>query len=341
VKSGTNQNKNNLINICIQVTSINSFIGLMNKYCADKEPFMFIVDYEMKSPEIYKLDSLPPGIKFSTPLLSNILPGQEDNKEVPVFKKPVPFSRYTEAFNFVRKNIELGNTYLLNLTFPTEIQTNLTLEEIFKASRAKYKLLYYNDFVVFSPEIFVRISNGLIKSFPMKGTIDASFPNAEMSLLEDKKEEAEHNTIIDLIRNDMSRVADKVSVTRYKYIDRIKTGRGELLQMSSEITGNLMIGYENKLGEIIAGLLPAGSVTGAPKKETINLIRKCENYNRGWYTGVFGVFDGTTLDSGVMIRFIERADNKLFFKSGGGITFMSNPVKEYEELISKVYVPVG
>lgn len=313
----------------------------MNQYGADKEPFMFIVDYEMKSPEIYKLKSLPPGIKFSTPIYSNILSGQMHTGEIVLKKHPVSFSRYSEAFSYVRKNIELGNTYLLNLTFPTEIETDMTLEELFQSGIAKYKLLYHNSFVVFSPEIFVRISNGLIKSFPMKGTIEASFPNAEMSLLEDKKEEAEHNTIIDLIRNDMSRVADKVSVTRYKYIDRIKTGRGELLQMSSEITGNLMIGYENKLGEIIAGLLPAGSVTGAPKKETINIIRKCENYDRGWYTGVFGVFDGTTLDSAVMIRFIERADNKFFFKSGGGITFMSDPVKEYEELISKVYVPVG
>lgn len=313
----------------------------MNQYGADKEPFVFIIDYEMKSPEIYKLKSLPTGIKFSTPLYSNSLSGQISTGEILMKKHPVSFSRYSEAFSYVRKNIELGNTYLLNLTFPTEIETDLTLGELFQSGTAKYKLLYHNDFVVFSPEIFVRISNGLIKSYPMKGTIEASFPNAEMILLEDKKEEAEHNTIVDLIRNDMSRVADKVSVTRYKYIDRIKTGRGELLQMSSEITGHLMSGYEKKLGEIITGLLPAGSVTGAPKKATIDIIRKSENYNRGWYTGVFGVFDGTKLDSGVMIRFIERTDNKFYFKSGGGITFMSDPLKEYEELISKVYVPIG
>jgi len=322
-------------------TSMDSFVGLMNKYGYDKEPFIFIIDYEMKSPEIYKLNSLPSGIKYSTPLLSNILTGQIYTKEILLKKHPVPFSRYYEAFSYVRKNIELGNTYLLNLTFPTEVEPEMTLPELFELSVARYKLLYHNQFLVFSPEIFVRISEGKIRSFPMKGTIDASVPDAENLLLADEKEEAEHNTIIDLIRNDLSKVADDVRVTRHRYIDRIKTGNGELLQMSSEITGNLMIGYEKKLGEIIAGLLPAGSVTGAPKKETINIIRKCENYNRGWYTGVFGVFDGTTLDSGVMIRFIERADNKLFFKSGGGITFMSDPVKEYEELISKVYVPVG
>lgn len=313
----------------------------MNKYYADKEPFIFIIDYEMNSPEIHKLNSLPSGIKFSTPLISNIHTDQIDIKDVLIKKHPVSFSRYSEAFSYVRKNIEQGNTYLLNLTFPTEIETDLTLDEIFYSSTAKYKLLYHNSFVVFSPEIFVTISNGTIKSFPMKGTIDSSVPDAERKLLEDKKEEAEHNTIIDLIRNDLSKVADDVKVTRYKYIDRIKTGRSELLQMSSEITGNLTPDYEKTMGEILTGMLPAGSVTGAPKKETINIIKKSENYERGFYTGVFGVFDGTSLDSGVMIRFIERVGEKLYFKSGGGITFMSDLAKEYEELILKVYVPLG
>jgi para-aminobenzoate synthetase component 1 len=111
--------------------------------------------------------------------------------------------------------------------------------------------------------------------------------------------------------------------------------------VSSEITGWLTKGYEYKLGDIITGLLPAGSVTGAPKKETIRIIKESENYERGWYTGIFGVFDGKSLDSAVMIRFIENASYKLYFKSGGGITYLSDPAKEYKELISKVYVPVG
>jgi para-aminobenzoate synthetase component 1 len=338
-----NVKQNNILTIItfISVTSIDSFIGLMNKYGAEKEPFMFIIDYDLKSPEIHKLNSVPPGIRFSTPLLSNIPAGQTHTDEVILKKHPVAFSRYSEAFSYIRKNIELGNSYLLNLTFPTEIETEMTLEDIFISSKAKYKLLYHNSFVVFSPEIFVRITNGLIKSFPMKGTIESSVPDAERTLLDDKKEKAEHNTIIDLIRNDLSRVSVDVRVTKYRYIDRIKTGSCELLQMSSEITGKMLSGYENKLGEIITGMLPAGSVTGAPKNETIKIIKESEKYDRGWYTGVFGVFDGQSLDSGVMIRYIENTGDKLFFKSGGGITYMSDPVKEYEELMSKVYVPVG
>lgn len=322
-------------------TAIENFIDLMNKYGADKEPFMFIVDFEMKNPEIHKLNSVPSGIKFSTPFMSNDYQEHINTKQVSLIKQPVPFNIYSEAFKNVQKNILQGNSYLLNLTFPTPIETELTLEEIFYASVAKYKLLYANRFVVFSPEIFVRINEGQIKSFPMKGTISSFVPDAENALLNDEKEEAEHNTIVDLIRNDLSRIADNVGVTRYRYIDRINSGNGEILQASSEITGNLKRGYENHLGEIITGLLPAGSVTGAPKKETLRIIKESEKYERNWYTGVFGVFDGKSLDSAVMIRYIENETGRFVFKSGGGITYLSDPVKEYEELISKIYVPVG
>jgi para-aminobenzoate synthetase component 1 len=317
------------------------FINLMNKYGSEKEPFMFIIDYDMKCPEIHKLDSIPSGVIFSTPLLSNCKSGKPAEKPVTLKKNPVDFSSYIKAFNIIQKNINLGNSYLLNLTFPTVIETDLTLENIYYSSVARYKLLYHNKFVVFSPEIFVRIKNGEIKSFPMKGTIDSSVKDAERVLLADKKEEAEHNTIVDLIRNDLSKVADNVEVTRYRFIDRINSGNGEMLQASSEITGKLKNGFESQLGDIIASMLPAGSVTGAPKKVTIRIINENETYKRGWYTGIFGVFDGKSLDSGVMIRFIEKQDDKFIFKSGGGITCMSEPIKEYEELIAKVYVPVG
>lgn len=322
-------------------SAIHKFIDKMNRFGTEQEPFLFIVDFQMNSPEIYKLSEVPSGIKYFTPLHSNITKKQIYNKPIPLLKHPVPFSIYSDAFRKVADNIRLGNSYLLNLTFKTQIETESSLEEIFYSSVAKYKLLYHNNFVVFSPEIFVQINNGEIKSFPMKGTIDSSISDSEVIILNDKKEAAEHSTIVDLIRNDLSKVAGNVEVKRYRYIDRIKSGSSEMLQVSSEISGKLSPGYENHLGEIIAGLLPAGSVTGAPKRETLRIIKESENYERGWYCGVFGVFDGKSLDSAVMIRFIEKEEGRLFFKSGGGITYLSDPVKEYNELISKIYVPVG
>ena len=87
-------------------------------------------------------------------------------------------------------------------------------------------------------------------------------------------------------------------------------------------------------------MLPAGSICGAPKKKTVEIIQKVEGYDRGYYTGIFGHFDGRDLDSAVAIRFIEKQGKNLIFKSGGGITFQSDWKKEYDEMQKKVYVPI-
>jgi len=94
------------------------------------------------------------------------------------------------------------------------------------------------------------------------------------------------------------------------------------------------------LGDILFSLLPAGSISGAPKAKTLEIINQAEGYNRGFYTGICGWFDGENFDSAVMIRFIEQNGENLIFKSGGGITAQSELTKEYEELIQKVYVPI-
>lgn len=122
-----------------------------------------------------------------------------------------------------------------------------------------------------------------------------------------------------------------------------RTG-GELLQVSSEIRGQLPEGWQSRIGSVLFELLPAGSVTGAPKPKTLEIIAEAENYERGYYTGVCGLFDGRTLDSGVMIRFLERepgaGQGEYLFKSGGGITYRSDRTAEYEEMKEKVYVPL-
>ncbi len=135
-------------------------------------------------------------------------------------------------------------------------------------------------------------------------------------------------------------VSKDVEVTKYRYLDRIQTHKGELLQVSSEITGRLHADWRSELGEIIVKLLPAGSISGAPKQKTLEIIRDAEQQERGWFTGVFGIFDGRSLDSGVMIRYIEQFGEGLRFRSGGGITGHSDMLKEYNELIDKVYVPI-
>ena len=209
-------------------------------------------------------------------------------------------------------------------------------------------------FVCFSPETFVRIKGGRIYSYPMKGTLDASLPNAEKQLMEDQKEAVEHATIVDLIRNDLSRVAEDVRVDKYRYIDVLHTNKGNILQTSSEISGRLPEDYPHHLGEILDAQLPAGSITGAPKDKTMQIIQETEGYDRGFYTGIMGIYDQGELNSAVMIRFIEEevfpsktenrmnyeAIRKLYFKAGGGITSKSDCRKEYEEVIQKIYLPI-
>jgi para-aminobenzoate synthetase component I len=319
-----------------------AMIHKMNEWGKKKEPFLFIIDFEIREPIFIPLHSPEmQDVYYEIHGMGKTMPSDDHQKEFHLIKHPVLYQEYFESFRSVQKNLKYGNSYLVNLTFPTKIETSYSLKEIFSSSKAKYKLLYKDKFVVFSPEIFVQINeDGIISSFPMKGTIDAALPDAGEMILSDRKEFAEHCTIVDLIRNDLSMVAKDVYVEKFRYIDRIITHEKELLQVSSCIKGRLGKDFYNRIGDILFALLPAGSVSGAPKKKTMEIIRESENYKRGFYTGVFGIFDGNKVDSAVMIRYIEKTDNMLYYKSGGGITVLSDPEKEYQELIDKVYVPL-
>lgn len=306
------------------------------------KPFIFIIDYEHNRSYIEEPAGIDPGM-----LLYNLNGFTNCEEYTPLLEKevhwktfPISYPDYKRSFDVVWKNIHGGNSFLTNLTCRTPVMTNLTTKEVFFYSKALYKLWIKDQFVVFSPEIFVRIKDGTIYSYPMKGTIDAEVPSAEERLMNDKKEAAEHATIVDLIRNDLSMVADKVSVKRYRYIDRIQTNQGAILQTSSEISGRLPKQYLHTLGSMLFRLLPAGSITGAPKRKTMEIIDLAESCKRGFYTGIMGYFDGQNLDSAVMIRFIEENGGRLFFKSGGGITCRSEAMSEYNEMMQKVYVPI-
>lgn len=316
-------------------------------------PFLFVIDYEMLRPLVYPLHDLSGrGIYFH---INDGLVGYRNFEPKPmestfpllVGKNPISFSQYKKAFDIIKNHLSRGDSFLTNLTAETAIDSNWSLEELFYASSAKYKFYMENEFLSFSPESFVKINkDGLLSSFPMKGTIEANSKNARAEILENTKEQYEHNTIVDLIRNDLSIVSDKVWVDRFRFIDTINRDTGsDLLQVSSEIKGQLSVNWKDNIGDIFNKLLPAGSITGAPKDKTIQIIKKAERLTyeqlkRGYYTGVFGVFDGEALSSAVMIRCIEQRNTQLYFKSGGGITYSSDARQEYEELLSKIYVPL-
>jgi para-aminobenzoate synthetase component 1 len=313
----------------------------MNQYGKSRTPFFFVVDFLCKQTQLFLIDNIEKeNIQIDFPAFKTQSKRENEYLKINIDKSPISFDEYNTSFQKIINEIKYGNSFLTNLTVatPIEIGTN-KLDTIFQTAKAKYKILYKNEWVCFSPEIFVQMNEKSVSSFPMKGTIDASIENAHDKILNDEKEKAEHYTIVDLVRNDISMIAENVRVEKFRYIDEIKTAHKNLLQVSSKIVGDLITDFHSTIGTLFCTMLPAGSISGAPKKCTIESILKAETYNRNYYTGVAGIYDGTTLDSCVLIRFVEKTEDRFVYKSGGGITASSIAKNEYNEVLDKIYIP--
>jgi len=308
-------------------------IAKISRLAASGTPFLLISDFKGETLLVYTLDELKhEDIAFSfTPTLQC--------GTTPLKTTPISFQAYKLGFDKVIEHIKRGETYLLNYTCSTPLACTLSLDEIYQKAHAKFKLRFKDQFVCFSPERFIKIENNTISTYPMKGTIDAGIPNAEAKILANQKEMAEHIMVVDLLRNDLGIVANNIKVEKFRYIDRLQTGNKTLLQVSSKITGELPHGWHKDFGSLISKLLPAGSISGTPKKSTVDIIEQVEQHQRGFFSGIFGYFDGSNFDSAVMIRFIEKQGDGYLYKSGGGITIDSNCEAEYQEMLDKIYIP--
>lgn len=320
-------------------------IRQMNRLGNQNRGFFFFISYDMETNILAPFDEPAPGLFYHLPGKELHLPRREQRPLPSRWRfRAFPPGReaYEKAFDQAQFHLQRGNSYLLNLTQPSSIDTDLTLEQFFTHARTRYKVLVrhgQNGLTCFSPETFVTLEDNRISTFPMKGTIRAAVPRAAARLLENDKEAREHATIVDLLRNDLSMVAQRVEVTRYRYVQRVATAQGNMLQTSSEITGELDSGWPSSVGDMLFAMLPAGSVTGAPKPASCLAIEEAEGYQRGFYTGVFGYYANRSLQSAVAIRFIEKQHGVMTYKSGGGITTMSRCDDEYDELTDKIYAP--
>ncbi len=329
-------------------------IARMNQLAAQDIPYIFVINYQATQAYVIPLDEIDPDeMMFCFGEIGNIPKRLNESQQGNIPKRlnlssdgiqwnyqAPDRAEYARSFNIVQQNELAGNSYLVNLTCKVPVSTNLSLRDIFLCSQARYRLWIRDQLVCFSPEIFIRLDGDVITSYPMKGTISAAIPDADKVLMADSKEMAEHATIVDLIRNDISRVADQVTVPRYRYIEQLHTNCGPILQSSSEIRGIIQPYYKQHPGDMLQQQLPAGSITGAPKPKTLQIIEEAEGYDRGFYTGVMGIWKDGNIDSAVMIRFIDQEDGQLYYKAGGGITARSEADKEYNEIIEKIYVPV-
>lgn len=188
-----------------------------------------------------------------------------------------------------------------------------------------------------SPETLVKLENGILHTFPLAGTRprgkDAIEDKAlEVELLADEKERAEHNMLVDLGRNDIGKISNfgSVEVEKYMTIERYShvmhigsTVRGELSKNRHEI-------------DAVDAILPAGTLSGAPKIRACEIINELENNKRGIYGGAIGYVDFTgNLDTCIAIRIAFKKNGKVFVRSGAGIVADSVPENEYQECINK------
>ncbi|MDO5451138.1 MAG: aminodeoxychorismate synthase component I [Akkermansia sp.] len=314
----------------------NSIAARLNALAGAGRPFAFAIPYAADSLLVSGEDA---GFLYSLPNGSNT-PQQHCPLPQHIAWDPEHVDRaaYHRAFSTVQRHLLRGDSYLANLCMATPVRTNLGLEHIYHHARAPYKMMLRGQFACFSPEPFVTIGANRISTFPMKGTLPGHLPLSR--LMDDEKERREHATIVDLLRNDLALVGHDVRVDRYRYPERITNHCGTLWATSSQISATLEPGWQHRLGDLLLRMLPAGSITGAPKEWTCRAIAEAEPHPRGFYTGIFGCFDGATLRSAVSIRFVQQAEpGRLLYHSGGGITLLSDEESEYRELCDKIYVP--
>lgn len=194
-----------------------------------------------------------------------------------------------------------------------------------------------------SPETLVKLENGILHTFPLAGTRPRGKTEAEDAMLEkellaDEKELAEHNMLVDLGRNDLGKISrfGSVQVERLHSIERYS----HVMHIGSTVRGEIREEFDAL--DAIEAVLPAGTLSGAPKIRACQLIGKLENNKRGIYGGAIGYIDFTgNMDTCIAIRIAYKKNGKVFVRSGAGIVADSVPEKEFEECINKAKAVVN
>ena len=314
--------------------------------------------------------------KFS-PLEDRILSSKPDFSQPPVNQKSKVTSNfskaeYLEKIEEIKEFIRRGDTYQTNLTqqFTAELPENLTPQKIFRRLRKNHpapfgSFIQRNDSVVISasPERFFRVNSAHptpkseIQTSPIKGTRPRGVSKEaderlKTELLTSEKDRAENVMIVDLLRNDLGRICEFGSVRVEKLCDLEE--HPTLFHLVSTVTGNLR--ENTKFSDIIRAVFPCGSITGAPKIRTMQIINRLETANRGLSMGAIGFSSPKsqvpspeskemildlglsglgTWDLSVAIRTMTIKNNQARFNVGGGIVIDSIPENEYEETLTK------
>lgn len=259
--------------------------------------------------------------------------GIAQERFAPSVLRPLDKARYLRDFAAVKEAIASGRSYQVNLTQELECSTKLDSSALFDLLCARQDTLYKafipeenGAIISLSPELFFSLKGREITTKPMKGTMPKGKGN-KRKLAKDWKNKSENLMIVDLLRNDLSKISKLHSLhTRLFDIESYPT----LYQMTSTITATL----KRRVGlyEIFEALFPCGSITGAPKHETITLIESLEKRERGIYCGSIGVVHKKHASFSVAIRTLRHRGERFCYGVGGGITWESRAQDEWEEL---------
>jgi para-aminobenzoate synthetase/4-amino-4-deoxychorismate lyase len=251
---------------------------------------------------------------------------------------------YSEKIERIKEYIRAGETYQVNFTNKVSVPADMDSDVAF-ATLLRQQPVAYTAFLnvaghhilSLSPELFFKIEQGRIITRPMKGTMPRGLDTAEdlqaaIRLQNDEKNRCEHVMIVDLLRNDLGRICTMGSVQMDDIfsVEKYET----LLQMTSTISGTLRPGLTYY--DIFRGMFPSGSITGAPKIRTMQIIHELEDTPRGIYTGSIGYMspDGSSTFN-VAIRTLDLKEGKAQMGVGGGIVADSDPQDEYRECLLK------
>ena len=251
---------------------------------------------------------------------------------------------YADRVRRVQGYIRDGDTFQANISHRLTAPAAVHPVEAFAALRTVNPAPYSGliefpgvDLVSASPELLLERDGDHLRTEPIAGTrprggTDTEDRRLEADLRNDEKERAEHAMLVDLERNDLGKVSEYGSVTvdEYRRIDRYS----EVFHLVSEVTGQLADGYD--LGDAIGATFPGGTITGAPKPRTMEIIDEVETHRRGPYTGSMAAigFDGrATLN--IIIRTLVRYGDEYHLRAGGGVVHDSVPDHEYDETLAK------
>ena len=281
--------------------------------------------------------------------IAHLIKNGEKSKIIPLnlqsdFKPIFSRDKYCKMVDAAKKYIYEGDIFQVVLSNRIEADISGSLFDTYRVLRttnpSPYMFYFSSDDIEIagaSPETLVKLTDDKLYTFPLAGTrprgeTEEEDLNLEKELLADEKELAEHNMLVDLGRNDIGRIAEFGSVTVDKYLSVERFSH--VMHIGSTVTGILRSDLDSL--SAIDSILPAGTLSGAPKIRACEIINELEDNKRGIYGGAIGYIDlSGNIDTCISIRIAFARNNKVFIRSGAGIVADSVPDKEFDECLNK------